>query len=183
MILIDKVGVDKELLTERFCCDLVKCKGACCTFEGEFGAPVADEEVPLMEKNLKAAKKYLNERSLKIIDKYGLVEGVAGSYSTVCIDKKDCVFVYYEGTIAKCAFEKAYFEGESDFRKPVSCHLFPIRVGDFGGEYIYYEKIHECVPAVKKGRADDVKLADFLEDALTRKFGKEWYDKFRNEAK
>jgi hypothetical protein len=180
MIFIDNILIDPEIPSTQFLCDLKRCKGACCTFPGEFGAPVLDEEVPLLEQSLEVVKKYLSKKSLDIIDKNGVVEGFAGAYTTVCIDKKDCVFVYYDGVVAKCSIEKAYLEGELNFRKPISCHLFPIRVKEYGGIYLQYEKISECKPALRNGADSGVMLHEMLREALTRAYGKEWYKKLNS---
>ncbi len=181
---IDNVLVDLEVLNARFACDIVKCKGACCTFEGDHGAPVLEEEVEEMERNYEAAKKYLDKRSIDIIERDGFIEEKEDGKYTRCIEHKDCVFVYYgDDDIAKCAIEKAYHNGESSFRKPVSCHLYPIRVGDFGGDYLYYDRIKECKPGRLNGRANDIHLADSVKEALERRFGKEWTSKFLEQVK
>ncbi|MCW8817384.1 MAG: DUF3109 family protein, partial [Ignavibacteriaceae bacterium] len=89
-----------------------------------------------------------------------------------------CVFVYYENEIAKCSIEKAYLEGKTDFRKPISCHLFPIRISDFGGDVLGFERIDECQPALELGKAENTTVAEFCKDSLSRLYGKEWYLKF-----
>jgi hypothetical protein len=178
MILIDKILVDEEISTSHFSCDLTKCKGACCTFPGEYGAPVLREEIEQMKKSLPSAMEYLSEKSKAVISRDGFVEGSDDIYHTVCINKKDCVFVYYSGDIALCSLEKAFIEGKTDFRKPVSCHLFPIRVSDFGGTHLYYQKISECNPAINNGKKNDLKIYQSVKDALIRSFGEEWYNKY-----
>lgn len=177
MIQIDNILIDEDIVKAKFSCDLKKCKGACCTFPGEYGAPLLDSEIAQIEKALPEAKKYLSPKSLKVLEQDGFFEGSDGDYSTVCIDKKDCVLVFYEGDVAKCALEKAFFDGKAEFRKPISCHLFPIRVGSFGGSYLYYEKISECEPAKEKGKAEEIPLYESLKDSLTRSFGEKWYSK------
>lgn len=183
MILIDNILLEEEITEASFSCDLNKCKGACCTFPGKIGAPLQEEEINKLYENLENAKKYLSKKSIDYIDKHGFYEGSKYNYSTVCIDKKDCVFVYYENSVAKCAIEKAYFEGLSSFRKPISCHLFPIRVSTSGRKYLYYQNIPECKPAVKKGNSENVQLVNFSKDALTRAYGEEWYNKASEYAK
>lgn len=178
MYQIDNILIDKEIVKSKFSCDLIQCKGACCTYPGEYGAPVLDHEVELIEKSKEAAKKYLSEKSINILETVGSVDGDSGDFTTVVIDKKDCVFVYYDGDVAKCSIEKAYFNGETDFRKPISCHLFPIRVGDFGGKYLYYEKIKECKPALDKGKTQNLSMVSQLKDSITRAFGEDFYNQF-----
>jgi len=181
--LIDDVLVEDDILTKKFCCDLDKCKGACCTFYGEYGAPVLDKEVQIIKQSKSVAEKYLSKKSKEYIDKHGCIEGSPGNYSTVCIDNKDCVFVFYENGIAFCALEKAYLKGEIDFRKPLSCHLFPIRVAYWDKGSLYFSKISECEPALKKGEEENILLAETLKDALARKFGESWYKNFVNYIK
>lgn len=168
---------DDALATTEFCCDLTACKGACCTMPGGRGAPLADGEVQAVIDAIPVAAPYLSQEKRMSIAALGATEGEPGDYTTRCIDERDCVFVYYEGDVAKCAIERAFFEGATDFRKPLSCHLFPIRVNDlFGGPYLRYEHISECNQALVNGREKKVPLYKFLKDALVRAFGQEFYD-------
>ncbi len=177
MFLIDNILVDEAIISTPFLCELNKCKGACCTIKGGQGAPMLDEEVELVKQAIKPASKYLTERSKAEIAKHGSYEGNPGDYTTRCIDDADCVFVFYEGDVAKCAIEKAYFEGRSEFRKPLSCHLFPVRLTDFNGAYLYYDKFDECAPALEYGTRQNVHIPETVKDALIRAFGAEWYAK------
>ena len=172
--------VDERIAYIKFKCDLNSCKGACCTLPGGRGAPLDDNEVAEIQKAIPVIKKYLPDRQLEEIRLNGGIEGYVGSFATSCIDNKDCVFVFYENDTAKCAFEKAFFNNEISWRKPISCHLFPIRVSDFGGDVLRYEKIKECKPAIAKGKVDSTLLFEFLQDALIRKYGKKWYDEFKS---
>ena len=176
MYLIDKILIDEEICKVKFSCDLPACKGSCCTFEGEIGAPVLDSEVQKIYAVYDIVKEYLSGHSIATIEKRGSIEGTKGNYSTVSINKRDCVFVYYEGDIAKCAIEKAYFDKKISFREPLSCHLFPIRVSDFGGTYIYYQKFDECKPGIVKGEKENSTLYKFLKEPIIRAYGKEWYE-------
>jgi Protein of unknown function (DUF3109) len=176
MIQLNNILLEEDVTTVKFACDLDKCKGGCCTFPGEHGAPLLDEEVDELKNVLKIASKYLTQETLDYIDKYGVHEGVKGVYTTNCINKEDCVFVFYEDTIARCAIEKAFFNKETKFRKPISCQLFPLRVADFGGKHLFYQQFPECKPAVVKGKEENVMLYDFLKEPLVRAYGQEWYD-------
>jgi hypothetical protein len=168
---------DDAIATTEFCCDLTACKGACCTMPGGRGAPLADGEVQAVNDSITVALPYLSPEKRAAIAALGAVEGEPGDYTTRCMDERDCVFVYYDGQIAKCAIERAFFEGRTEFRKPISCHLFPIRVNDlFGGPYLRYERISECAQALANGREKGVPLYRFLHDALVRAFGQEFYD-------
>lgn len=175
MILIENILADETLLSRRFLCDSSQCKGACCTYKGGTGAPLLDSEVQFVEQVVPAVLEYLPARAIKEIEKFGAVEGFDGNYGTRCIDSADCVFVYFEGDEAKCAIEKAYFAGKTEFRKPISCHLFPIRVSDFGGDYLYYEQFDECQSAIANGEKQNVFLHQMLKDALVRAYGEKWY--------
>jgi hypothetical protein len=178
MILIDKILVDDKIGITHFDCDLKKCKGACCTFPGEYGAPVLDEEIELIKESLSAAMEYLSEKSISIIENEGFIQGDDGHYTTMCINKRDCVFVYYEDDIALCALERAYRDNKTTFKKPVSCHLFPIRVGDYNGTYLYYERIPECSPALVNGLKKNVHIYESVKEAIIRTFGEKWYENY-----
>ncbi|MBX2975213.1 MAG: DUF3109 family protein [Ignavibacteriaceae bacterium] len=173
-IKIDDVLVNTEITKTKFTCDLEKCKGACCTLESDYGAPLLKEEIPLMVEAYPHAKTYLSEVSISKIESEGFYDTHESEFLTKSIDKKDCVFVYYDNDIAKCSFEKAYFEGKSNFRKPISCHLFPIRISDFGGEVLRYEKFDECKPALANGEKSNMTIVELCDDALIRKYGSDW---------
>ncbi len=148
--------------------------------ESEFGAPVFEAETAIIDRQLDTIKKYLPKRNVEEIVKKGFSEIKDGELLIRSIDNRDCVFSYYEGTVAKCGIEKAYFDGKVDFRKPISCHLFPIRISDFGGPVLRYEKYDDCLPAVKRGANTGLTVAEFCKDALIRAFGTEWYDELMN---
>ncbi len=175
MINIDNILLDEEITESHFACDLKKCKGACCTFPGKYGAPLLDDEIEKIQNNYEEIKNFIPEKSIDYINRYCFYEGDTGDYSTMCIDKKECVFVYFENSVALCAIEKAYNKGLSSFRKPISCHLFPIRVSNTGRKYLYYQKITECIPGQKKGIKEKVKMTSSLQDALIRAYGEEWF--------
>ncbi len=110
-----------------------------------------------------------------------LHEGTPGDYTTTCVEDRQCVFVTYDGPVAKCAFEKAYLNGEIEWRKPISCHLFPIRVKKSGNDVLWYELNNECSPAVERGNREQIPLTEFLRDALTRKYGEARYEQLARE--
>ena len=176
MYLINNILLDEEIKDIKFSCDLNKCKGACCTFHGDWGAPVSDGEIEILKESVGVVRKYLSKKSLNTIKKHGVAEGEPGNYSTVCIDKRDCVFVFYENDIAKCSIEHAFFNGEIRFRKPISCHLFPIRVNNNGSEHLYFSYFDECKPAIDKGKKENVPLVDSVREALVRLCGEKWFD-------
>lgn len=174
-IRIEDILVRPEITETKFSCDIEKCKGACCTLESEYGAPLLEEEIKKIAEVLPSAEKYLPNQNIKIIESDGFFEKKDGEFLTRSIENKDCIFVYYDNGIAKCSIEKAYFEEKTDFRKPISCHLFPIRVSKFGGDILRYEKFSGCSPALDKGKANNIKLVDFCKDSLIRLYGKKWF--------
>ena len=174
-IRIEDILVRPEIAETKFACDLEKCKGACCTLESEYGAPLLEEEIKKIAEVLTSAEKYLPNQNIKIIEADGFFEKKDGEFLTRSIENKDCIFVYYDNGIAKCSIEKAYFEEGTDFRKPISCHMFPIRVTKFGGDILRYEKFSGCSPALDKGKANNIKLVDFCKDSLIRLYGKKWF--------
>lgn len=177
---IDGVSVPEEFKKINFSCDLEKCKGACCTMESEYGAPITKEEIEIIEKILPFVLKYLPEKNRNQISKSGFWNKKSGSYMTASIENKDCVFVFRENQIAKCAIEKAFHNGEIDFIKPISCHLFPIRVSDFGGPVLRFEEYDECRPAIEKGELAETSVIDFCSESLSRAYGKNWYNNLKS---
>ncbi len=173
---IDDIIVNREIFTTKFACDLKACKGACCTMPSEYGAPVLDKEIHVIENILEDVYKYLPEKNIDQIKKSGFWEEKHDTFMITSINNRDCVFSYYEGDIAKCAFEKAYFAVEINFRKPISCHLFPIRVNDFGGPVLKFEEYNECQPALENGKATNTTVLEFCKDALIRAYGEEFYN-------
>ncbi len=181
MIEIDSIWLNSDVVSSKFCCNLEKCKGVCCCLKGGRGAPIDDAEIKIIENIYPLIKDELNEKSLEVIKKQGLYEGDPGEYYLNCISDEDCIFVYYENEIAKCILEKAFNEGKTDWKKPISCHLYPIRINNFGGDVLKYSQISECKPAKKCGKEKDVQLIDFLQEPLERKYGKKWYAKLKTQ--
>ena len=182
MFIIGEAVIEEPVCSESFACDLEVCKGACCTIEGGRGAPLADQEVEQIRSAFPLVKGLLREISLKVIADVGVVEGSVGDYATPCVDERECVYVSFERGIARCALERAFLEGKTRWRKPLSCHLFPIRVRHFGQEFVRYEEINECEGGRIRGKAHQVKLRDFLREPLVRKYGYRWYEAFIREC-
>jgi hypothetical protein len=182
MFIIGEAVIEDDVAHERFACDLSKCKGACCTLPGGRGAPLEDHEVAELQQAFPFAAPYLPADHLRAIAKHGMFEGVPGSYATVCVDDRACVFVFYEDGVAKCSLEQAHLDGSTRWRKPISCHLFPLRISKTVGGLVRYERITECRPAVDRGRSAGVPLHRFAEEALVRKYGAEWFVRFRSEC-
>jgi hypothetical protein len=178
MFEIRQAIVDDRIAHTEFACDIQACKGACCTLPGGKGAPLLDSEIRNLEEAFPIVKSTLPGEHREAIVRSGLYEGEPGSYTTTCYDNRACVFVFYEAGIARCSFEKAFKEGKSQWRKPQSCHLFPVRIDGERPKRLRYEWRIECEPALRRGCEERIFLADFVRDALIRTFGKEWYEEF-----
>lgn len=178
MIQIDDVVVSFDVLKENFICDLSACKGECC-IEGDAGAPVEQDEVKELEEVLPIVWDQLSEQAKEVINRQGVVyTDCDGDLVTSIVNGKDCVFTCYdEKGNCFCAIEKAYREGKTKFYKPISCHLYPIRVGNFGPyKALNYHRWNVCKAATILGQKNNTKVYQFLKEPLVRKFGQEWYD-------
>ena len=188
---VGDVLLSSEILTEKFCCDLSVCKGACCV-EGDAGAPVTLDEIAEIEDCLDEVWHDLSASAQSVIDKQGVAyTDQEGDLVTSIVRGKDCVFTYYgdvecsmvngQCSIIKdcclCALEKAYRAGKTRFCKPVSCALYPIREKQLGGGLVglNYNRWNVCKMAVAKGILEDTRLYQFLREPLIRRFGAAWY--------
>ena len=179
------VLISSDLLTEFFCCDYEKCKGACCV-EGDAGAPVTLEEIAGIEDALDTVWGDLCASAQAVIDKQGVAyTDKEGDLVTSIVRGKDCVFTCYDGDSCLCALEKAYRQGKTRFCKPVSCSLYPIREKNFGNGVIglNYNRWDICRDAVKKGQALGLPLYQFLKEPLIRRFGEDWYQELLDTVK
>ena len=177
IIQVGDVLISSDLLTEYFCCDYEKCKGACC-IEGDAGAPVTLDEIAGIEDALDTVWSDLSASAQAVIDKQGVAyTDKEGDLVTSIVRGKDCVFTCYDGDSCLCALEKAYRQGKTRFCKPVSCALYPIREKNFGNGVIglNYNRWDICRDAVKKGQALGLPLYQFLKEPLIRRFGEDWY--------
>ena len=173
-----------DVFREKFLCDLSACKGECC-IEGDAGAPVEPDEVAELEAALPAVWDDLSPQAREVIDRQGVVyTDCEGDLVTSIVNGKDCVFTCYdEKGSCYCAIEKAYREGRCGFYKPVSCHLYPIRVGDYGPfKAVNYHRWKVCKAAVLLGQKEDLPVYRFLKEPLIRKFGQEWYEELETVA-
>ena len=177
MILIDDTVISSDVANEFFVCDLAKCKGACCV-EGDLGAPLEEDELEILERIQDDIKPFLSEIGLKEIEKSGAwVKDDDGDFSTPVIKGRECAYALYDDKgHLKCGIEQAYFAGKTDFRKPISCHLYPIRVKDFT-EFaaVNYDKWEICDDACSLGKELEVPVYKFVKEALIRRFGEDWY--------
>ena len=174
---IGGILISSEILTEYFCCDYEKCKGICCV-EGSDGAPVTMDEIASIENALDTVWPMLSASAQSVIDQQGVAYADRdGDMVTSIVRGRDCVFTCYDGDNCLCALEKAYREGMSNFCKPISCSLYPIREKKFGDGLIglNYHKWMVCRDAVVKGQAEHIRVYQFLREPLIRRFGESWY--------
>ncbi|MFK7810396.1 MAG: DUF3109 family protein [Saprospiraceae bacterium] len=181
MFIIQEILISDDVVEKQFLCNLSACKGACC-WEGDFGAPLEKEEIELLEKDYESIKPFLSEEGKAVIEKEGkytwfeepkengtpLIKGAACAYMT-----------YNELGIAQCGIEQAHKAGVTDFYKPISCHLYPIRINkeeELGFEAMNYDKWDICSAACELGKKEQLPVYQFVKNAIIRKYGKDFYD-------
>ncbi len=180
MIVIDDKIISDDVVEEQFVCDLNACKGACCV-AGELGAPLDEEETKILEDIYEKVKPYLLAEGIAAIEKQGkwVHTEEAEKYNTPLMKKGGCAWMNYDKNgVVICGIEKAYNDGVVAWKKPVSCHLYPIRITKqkkTGYDMINYERWHVCKAACKNGKALKVPVYKFLKDALIRKYGEAFY--------
>ena len=179
MLQIDDTIISLDLLDQHFVCDLDTCKGICC-IEGDDGAPLEEEEVKIIEDLLPIIWDDLTEVSKALIKKQGVSYiDSDGEPVTSIVNGEECVFTYTDDQgQCKCAIEKAFREGKTDFYKPISCHLYPVRLQKYDNyTAVNYHQWSVCNCARKLGGKLGVPVYQFLKEPLIRKFGKEWFEK------
>ncbi len=172
----DKV-VSLDLFENKFVCDLNACKGACCV-EGDCGAPITLEEIDILEDDLEAIKPFMRAEGIAAVDDTGVFYmDRENEPVTTLVNDRECAFVTFdERGIALCAIEQAHKAGKTKFKKPISCHLYPIRVQKFNTfQALNYNEWHICRPACECGSKLDVKVYKFLKEPIIRAFGEEFY--------
>lgn len=185
MIEIGHTLVSDDVVEEAFVCDLHKCKGACCV-EGDLGAPLTKEELPLIEAAIPLVKEYLPKEAIEVLDKEGgYLLDEDGDYSTTTINNRECAFAFYdEKQILKCSIEQAHKDGKTDFKKPISCHLYPIRISKLPEfDALNYDRWQICAPACDLGKELKVPVYKFLKEPLIRKYGEGWYQELEDVVK
>ncbi|HEY0742255.1 MAG TPA: DUF3109 family protein [Chryseosolibacter sp.] len=177
MLKVGEVLVSDDIRDKEFVCNLEKCKGACCV-EGDFGAPLDQDELQILEDIYPIVKPYLSKEGIKVIEKQGThTTDDDGDLCTPVIDGRECVYAIYDKKgILKCGIEQAYLDGKITWKKPISCHLYPIRITSKKNfEALNYHKWHICSPACALGKELQVPVYKFLKDPLIRKYGESWY--------
>jgi hypothetical protein len=177
MFQLGKTIVSEEIIEKDFVCNLSSCKGACCV-DGDAGAPLELDETKILESIYSKVKPFLRKEGIAAIEAQGkFTTNDFGEHETPLIDGADCAYVFFDkkGT-ALCAIEEAYNQGVIDWKKPVSCHLYPIRVKDYTEfSAVNYHKWEICDDACSLGKELQVPVYKFVKQALIRKFGEDWY--------
>ena len=185
MIAIDNALISDDVVEAKFVCDLSKCKGGCCE-DGDAGAPLEKEEMKILKKNFGVIKDYLSPEGLEEIEKQGkyLYDEEFG-WVTPTINSGICAYGFRDDAgIIKCGIEAAYYDGKLDWKKPISCHLYPIKITETK-EYTmvnYEPRDVLCKPGCALGKKAKVPVYQFLKEALVRKFGTEFYDALHHVA-
>lgn len=185
MLQIGKTIISEDIIEKEFVCNLAACKGACCV-DGDAGAPLDEDEAILLKKVYSKIKPFLRKEGIYAIEKEGVYTTTEkGEYETTLINHKDCAYVIFdENKKALCGIEKAYNQGVIKWKKPISCHLYPIRVQHYA-EFaaVNYHKWQICNDACSLGKELEVPVYKFVKQALIRKFGSEWYRELEKTAK
>lgn len=177
MFQIGKTIISEEIIDHDFVCNLSACKGACCV-DGEYGAPLEEEETEILVDIYQKVKPYLRQEGIQAIEEQGaFVKGEDGEWETPLVNKSECAYVIFDdNNIAKCGLEAAHMDGAISWKKPVSCHLYPVRTRTYS-EFtaVNYHKWEICDPACNLGAELKVPIYKFVKEALIRKFGEAWY--------
>ena len=178
MIEVDGVLIQEPVIEEEFVCNLSACKGACCV-EGDAGAPLEMHEKTILNDIYPKIKSFLTPEGIATIETTGTsVVDADGDLTTPCVDgDKECAYVTMENGVSKCGIEKAYEAGVINWQKPISCHLYPIRITQYPNfDVLQYDRWHICHEACSLGRTLHVPVYKFLKSPLIRKYGEQWYD-------
>lgn len=184
MFQLGKTIVSEDILEKEFVCNLTACKGGCCV-DGDAGAPLSKEETAILEEIYPTIKPFLRPEGIEVIEKQGTwLIGTDGDMETPLINNADCAYVIFDGDTALCGIEQAYNEGLISWKKPVSCHLYPIRIREYSDfSAVNYNRWHICSEACVLGKELSVPVYKFVKEALVRKFGLEWYEELEQVAK
>ncbi len=177
MIQIGKTIVSEDIIEKEFVCNLSACKGQCC-IDGDAGAPLEESELQIMRDIYPKVKPFMRPEGIKEIEKQGIyTTNKDGEHETTLIDEKDCAYVIFdEKKVALCAIEEAYNQGKITWKKPISCHLYPVRVQDYSEfSAVNYNSWKICDDACSLGKELQVPTYKFVKEALIRKFGEDWY--------
>jgi hypothetical protein len=179
MIIIQDKLVSDALVTEQFACNLGACKGACC-WEGDAGAPLEAEELPVLDQLYPLIRPYLSPAGIAAIEQQGCYTRFEGEWGTTLIDGGPCAYMTLApGGVAQCGIEMAWKAGAVDFQKPISCHLYPVRVlknEPQGFEALNYDEWSICSAACHRGASERIRVFEFVREALIRRYGEAFYE-------
>ncbi len=183
MIQLGKALISENIIEKEFVCNLSACKGVCC-IDGDAGAPLEEDELKILMDIYPKVKPFLRKEGIKAIEEQGLFTTTDGEHETTLIDGKDCAYVIFDDNkTALCGIEEAYNQGEISWKKPISCHLYPIRVRDYTEfSAVNYHKWEICDDACSLGKELQVPVYKFVKQALIRKFGENWYTELEKTA-
>lgn len=183
MLQIDNTLISLDIIDKKFICNLTECRGECCV-SGDSGAPLTAQECTILEQQYPNIKPYMRPEGIKAIEQHGVFTiDWENEPVTTLIDDQECAFVVFENGIAKCAIEKAFRNQKTTFPKPLSCHLYPIRIKKLDElEALNYDQWSICSAAVTLGKKEDVPIYKFLREPLIRKYGQQWYQQLEYAA-
>jgi hypothetical protein len=187
VLIVQDILISDDIIEEQFMCNLNACKGACC-WEGDFGAPLEKAELETLDHIYPDVKPFLSPAGIQAIEKQGTYTYTkeANEYSTPLIDNGPCAYMTYDKNgVAQCGIEQAHNAGKVDFKKPISCHLYPIRVtssADSGFQALNYDRWDICSAACELGKSQQMPVFRFVKDALIRKYGEAFYEELEAAA-
>lgn len=184
MIEVGHTLVHEEVVSEQFVCNLNHCKGACC-IEGDAGAPLLQSELAILEEIYPKVKPYMTAAGIATVEEQGTsVKDFEGDFTTPCVGgNKECAYVILENGITKCAIEKAWEAGDIAWKKPISCHLYPIRITAYPEfDVLHYDRWHICSGGCSLGAELKVPVYQFLKDPLIRKYGADWFEELEQKV-
>jgi len=179
MLQIGSTIVSLDIIEKKFVCNLAKCKGMCCVY-GDSGAPLYDDEIDILKEAYTKVKPYMTREGIEVVERMGVYATDFDNEKVTPLigDSEECAFSFCEKGVHYCAIEKAFINGETDFRKPVSCHLYPVRITRFTDfEAVNYHQWRICEDANEYGKKKETPIFVFLKEPLIRKFGADWYGK------
>jgi len=187
MLIVQEILVSDDVIEKHFLCNLNACKGACC-WEGDWGAPLEEAEKEILDKIYPKVKPYLTDEGIAVIEKDGthVYNEEPKEYGTPLVNNSACAFMTRDSIgIAHCGIEQAYNDGAIDFKKPISCHLYPVRTSKdehVGFEAMNYDKWDICSAACDLGEKEQLPVYIFVQDAIKRKYGEAFYDELHAAA-
>ena len=184
MLIVENCIISENIADRCFCCDLEQCKGVCCV-EGDCGAPLDADEIPILERVYPQVKPYMTAEGIAEVEAHG-VSSLDNEKKpcTPLVNNRECAYITWgEDGKAFCAIERAFREGKIDYMKPISCHLYPIRIDTYGEfDAVNYHEWDVCKCAVKMGEACGMPLYKYLKEPLVRKYGEAWYQELVQEC-